>query len=183
MAISLSPVIVRRGARGHPADVTGCIFIGAECTSRLEWPRATRNLMIDYPKTEQEFEESFATERACAEYLARLKWPEGFRCPRCGNSRGWPKGTEMVRCSACDYHASITAGTIFHRTRKSLRLWFRAMWCLCNLEMALVLSHCTGFSVWEVTRLRGRGCRNSGVRWYVWTRPLWEDVSRLAKST
>ena len=28
-----------------------------------------------------EFEEQFATETTCLEYLARLRWPDGFVCP------------------------------------------------------------------------------------------------------
>ncbi|MGN7612240.1 transposase, partial [Magnetococcales bacterium HHB-1] len=39
---------------------------------------------IDYPRTMLEFEERFADEKACWEYLLRLKWPDGFVCPQCG---------------------------------------------------------------------------------------------------
>ena len=41
----------------------------------------------DYPASLLEFEKWFATEEACREYLVRLRWPEGFRCPRCGSDR------------------------------------------------------------------------------------------------
>ena len=43
--------------------------------------------MEDYPKTIEEFEARFSSEEACREYLIQLRWPEGFRCPRCQHSK------------------------------------------------------------------------------------------------
>ncbi|MCY4597502.1 MAG: transposase, partial [Bryobacterales bacterium] len=37
----------------------------------------------DYPKTQVEFEQRFATEEACRGYIAQLRWPDRFVCPRC----------------------------------------------------------------------------------------------------
>ena len=42
--------------------------------------------MADYPKTAVEFRDWFATEAACREYLVRLRWPDGVRCPDCAAS-------------------------------------------------------------------------------------------------
>ncbi len=83
---------------------------------------------IDYPRTLQEFEEWFSTEKACIHYLWRLRWPEGFICPVCHGRKGWQMRTGLIRCKACQYKASVIAGTIFQGTRKPLRLWFQAMW-------------------------------------------------------
>lgn len=33
-----------------------------------------------------------------------------------------------MRCAACDYQVSVTAGTIFQDSRLPLKLWFRAAW-------------------------------------------------------
>jgi hypothetical protein len=41
--------------------------------------------MEECPKTLLELETRFSTEDACLEYLAQLRWPDGFRCPRCGH--------------------------------------------------------------------------------------------------
>ena len=82
----------------------------------------------DYPRNILELEERFATEEACREYLARLRWPDGFVCPRCGANTGWPASRGRVICGGCRYQASVTAGTIFQDTRKPLRLWFRMVW-------------------------------------------------------
>ena len=82
----------------------------------------------DYPRTLLEFEDRFSTEEACRDYLFRVRWPEGFACPRCGAKKGWPGSRGRVICGACRYQASVTSGTILADTRKPLRLWFRAMW-------------------------------------------------------
>ena len=84
--------------------------------------------MEDYPGSLAEFEERFATEAACLEYLARLRWPDGFVCPQCGANKSWRTNRGLWSCQQCGVQTSVTAGTIFHRTRKPLRLWFRTMW-------------------------------------------------------
>jgi len=38
--------------------------------------------MEDYPRDLQEFDARFGSEEACRDYLAKLRWPEGFVCPR-----------------------------------------------------------------------------------------------------
>lgn len=73
-------------------------------------------------------EEQFASEAACREYLFRLRWPKGFRCPRCGHDVGWSRSNGLYECAKCAYQASVTAGTVFQDTKKPLRLWFRAIW-------------------------------------------------------
>lgn len=82
----------------------------------------------DYPRTLLEFEDRFATEDACEAYLVLLRWPQGFVCPRCGGLKSWRTTRARIQCPACNLQISITAGTIFHKTRKPLRLWFRTMW-------------------------------------------------------
>ena len=83
---------------------------------------------IDYPQTLQEFDEWFSTEKACIDYLKRLRWPEGFICPICRGHKGWHMGTGLIRCAACQRKISVIAGTIFQGTRKPLKLWFQTMW-------------------------------------------------------
>lgn len=84
--------------------------------------------MEDYPRTLMEFKERFATEDACLQYLAALRWPGGFRCPKCGHDDAWQTKRRLYQCRKCRRQTSITAGTIFHDSRKPLRLWFEAMW-------------------------------------------------------
>lgn len=84
---------------------------------------------IDYPSTFQDFDEWFATEQACQEFLSRLRWPDGFRCPLCeASGKPWSTGCGLLHCRYCQGQTSVTAGTIFEGTRKPLRTWFLAMW-------------------------------------------------------
>ena len=81
----------------------------------------------DFPKTLAEFQVRFATENACRRYLMESRWPNGYRCPRCGHAEAYPvAGRELLQCSACRYQVSVTAGTVMHRTRVPLRDWFWA---------------------------------------------------------
>ena len=84
--------------------------------------------MEEYPRTVAELECSFGTEAACREYLHRLRFPEGFRCPRCQGRTAWTTQRNLLVCAACQYQLSLTAGTIFQDTRKPLTMWFRAIW-------------------------------------------------------
>lgn len=83
-----------------------------------------------YPKTLSEFEDRFSTEQACRDYLYELRWPSGFRCPRCDHDKAWPVSNVLYECAKCKYHLSVIAGTVFQDTHKSLTLWFRAIWWL-----------------------------------------------------
>ena len=72
--------------------------------------------MEDYPQTVIEFEERFSTEAACREYLRKLRWPNGFECPRCGYDKPWVTDRNLYICSRCGMHVSVLAGTIFQDT-------------------------------------------------------------------
>ncbi|MCH6580855.1 MAG: transposase, partial [Nitrospinae bacterium] len=51
-----------------------------------------------------------------------MRWPKGFRCPKCtGSNHSFLKTRQLYQCSNCRYQASITAQTIFHSTKLSLR--------------------------------------------------------------
>jgi len=113
--------------------------------------------MDGYPKTLAELEGEFSTEEACRGYLVGLRWPEGYRCPRCQGTKAWEDGAGLFRCVTCDYKTSVTAGTIFERTRKPLVTWFRAIW--------LVTSQKNGASAKGVQRVLGLGSYETAWTW------------------
>jgi len=84
--------------------------------------------MKEYPMTFDEFIKRFLTEEQCRDYLYRLRWPDGFVCPKCGNDSAWKIGDILYECPKCGRQTSVTAGTIFQDTRKPLRNWFTAIW-------------------------------------------------------
>jgi len=84
--------------------------------------------MEDYPRSLRDFEARFSTDAACRQYLAALRWPEGFACPACGAQESWSTARGLWMCRACGRQASVTAGTIFQDARTPLTWWFRAIW-------------------------------------------------------
>ena len=108
-------------------------------------------------RTLAEFEQRFATEGACRAYLARLRWPTGFCCPQCTTSGSWTTTRSLLMCRQCGYQASVTAGTIFHRTRLPLQDWFRAMWWMTNQKHRL--------SALGLQRLLGLGSYRTAWLW------------------
>jgi len=106
----------------------------------------------DYPATLLEFEDRFATEAACREYLEKLRWPSGFQCPSCAERRGWRTRRGQWFCAKCKRQISATAGTIFEGTRKPLRLWFRVVWYMTSQKTgvsALGLQQALGLRRYE----------------------------------
>lgn len=109
-------------------------------------------MVEEYPRNWAELETNFATEEACRTYLARLRWPDGFRCPRCGDGRSWPVRGALLECAACGCQTSVTAGTIFQGTRTPLPVWCRAMWRVTtqkNGASALGLQRVLGLKSYE----------------------------------
>ena len=74
-----------------------------------------------YPHNVAEFNGMFPDEEACASYLAACRWPDGFRCPRCGHDQAFALPRRRLwQCKACHYQVSVTAGTVMHRTKTPL---------------------------------------------------------------
>jgi transposase-like protein/predicted RNA-binding Zn-ribbon protein involved in translation (DUF1610 family) len=75
-----------------------------------------------------EFQAWFRTDADCLDYLEWLRWPAGFVCPICGENVAWRLADARFKCSGCGGRTSVTAGTIFDRTRTPLTVWFTACW-------------------------------------------------------
>lgn len=117
-----------------------------------------RSVVADeYPRTLLEFERRFASDEDCLDYLKRLRWPDGFVCPHCGATQAWSNTRGRLVCSSCRQQTSVTSGTIFHRTRLPLRLWFRAIWH--------VTSQKNGVSAMGLKRVLGLGSYETAWTW------------------
>ena len=90
----------------------------------MAYPRAGKH----YPGSVGEFQAWFRTDADCLDYLEWLRWPDGFVCPSCGHQGGWRLGDGRFMCPACSTRSSVTAGTIFDRTRTPLTIWYTACW-------------------------------------------------------
>jgi len=82
----------------------------------------------DFPCNQFEFEKRFNTEQTCRDYLASMKWPDGFLCRNCGHKKYWISAKGLYICTRCESPNSLTAGTVMHGTKKPLTFWFKAMW-------------------------------------------------------
>ena len=80
-----------------------------------------------------EFQRKFQNEQACRDYLFQLRWGNGFACPRCrGNKFYFIEKRMLYECSSCGHQTSLTAGTIMHKTRTPLRIWFWALFLVAH---------------------------------------------------
>ena len=101
-----------------------------------------------FPKTIFEFNQWFPDEESCMKFLIQSRWPDGFVCPRCGFTEHFWKGARgLLQCKQCGYQASPTSGTVMHRSRQPLRLWFQAAY--------LVTTHTPGMSALQFQRQIG----------------------------
>ena len=76
-----------------------------------------------------DFRKRFNNEDACREYLYKLRWPERFVCPQCGGVDCYHiKGRNKYQCVQCRHQASVTSGTVMHKSKLSLQTWFWAIY-------------------------------------------------------
>lgn len=110
-----------------------------------------------YPKTFEEFLDWFQCEADCEGYLEWIRWPDGFRCPRCGGRKVWRTGRGLLHCGVCERQTSVTVGTVFEGTRKPLLLWFHVMW--------LMMAQKTGLSARSLCDTYGFGSYQTAWGW------------------
>jgi transposase-like protein len=107
----------------------------------------------DYPGNWNEFLDWFGSEEACLAYLERLRWPQGFVCPNCGVAAPpYRSSRTRLMCRSCARQSTVTAGTIFDKTRTPLRVWLAAAWYLTNQKQgvsALGLQRVLGLGSYE----------------------------------
>ena len=80
-----------------------------------------------------EFQRRFGSKASCAQWLSAARWPDGFACPACGHRQSVFIATRLLhQCSACRRQTSLTAGTLFHKSRVPLDKWFWAIYRLAQ---------------------------------------------------
>jgi transposase-like protein len=111
--------------------------------------------------TVAQFEAAFPDEDACRAYLIARRWPNGVKCPRCGNAKVYALASGYHwQCEACavnGYRFSHIAGTIFENTNKPLRQWFQVAHKMLTSEK--------GISALQLMREMGFGSYKTA--WYM----------------
>lgn len=117
------------------------------------------------PATLFEFQERFSTDEACEEYLFAWRWPEGFKCPRCGGEDAVQlRFRRQMQCRGCKYQASVTAGTALHKSKVGMRKWFWAIFLVARHKKsisALQLQHDLGIGSYRTAWLMLQKIRSS----------------------
>ena len=91
-------------------------------------------------ETLADFDSEFGTEEQCLHFLTNLRWPNGYRCPRCRHDEAWLLNEKKYKCKYCKYQTTVTAGTVFQDTHLPLTCWFRAVWYISsNAEKATAI--------------------------------------------
>ena len=99
-----------------------------------------------------EFVGQYGSQRQCEQALQAARWPDGFRCPKCSDTRYSffeRGGRGHWQCCRCRTQTTITAGTIFDSSKVPLTSWFLAMHLLTqskNNVSALELKRHLGVS-------------------------------------
>jgi len=116
------------------------------------------DLWRDFPKTATEFEKRFATEEDCRAYLIQARWGDEPACARCDSKRVWTirEGTTF-ECADCGHQTSLTSGTVLEKTRKPLKMWFRAIFEISTRR--------TGISGKDLQRIMGFGSYETAWTW------------------
>ena len=111
--------------------------------------------MDRFPDSLIAFQRMFPHDDACAAWLASVRWPEGFECPRCGHDHGWAlRGkAHTFECARCHRQTSVTAGTILHGSKLALTVWFWAAY--------LMATHSNGIAALQLQNQLGIGSYRS----------------------
>jgi transcription elongation factor Elf1 len=78
-----------------------------------------------------EFFQHWGEEAQCEAAVEQARWPDGFRCPRCGETAPCVlrvKARKIFQCNRCHHQTSVIAGTLFEGTKLALTVWFLAMY-------------------------------------------------------
>ena len=116
------------------------------------------DLWRDFPKTATVFERRFATEADCRAYWIEARWGGKPACARCGSTYVWTiRDGTTFQCRDCRHQTSLTAGTVLEKTRKPLKMWFRAVFEISTRR--------TGISGMDLMRIMGFGSYKTAWTW------------------
>jgi transposase-like protein len=69
----------------------------------------------------------------CTDFVAKLRWPNGPVCPRCGCTEYSYLTTRRVwKCKGCKKQYTVKLGTIFEGSPLGLDKWLPAVWLIAN---------------------------------------------------
>jgi len=88
-----------------------------------------------FPGSLPEFQRLFPDDKACAAYLEKVRWRDGFVCSLCQTAEEPFRFTNrpgVLRCRKCRCDTSLMAGTVMERTHTPLNVWFWAAYLVAS---------------------------------------------------
>jgi len=115
-----------------------------------------------------EFQDKFPTEESCLDYLIKMRWPQGVKCPCCADSKlDYIRTRRAFECRGCRKQIYVTAGTIFHKSRVPLRKWFWAIFLMATSKKGvsmLYLQKQLGIKSYRTAWLMGHKIRQAMIQ-------------------
>lgn len=90
---------------------------------------------LGFPQSLPDFQRLFPDDAACAAYLEKLRWPDGFVCAKCGTFSApvrVAKRPGVLRCGNCRHDTGLTAGTVMELSHTPLSVWFWAAYLMTS---------------------------------------------------
>src|ERR1017187_7130472 len=104
----------------------------------------------DFPQTLVEAIRYFSAPQAAFDFMVKLRWPDGVKCPHCGSQDvRFISTRKLWECKCCDKKKqfSVRVGTILEDSALALEKWLAAIWMIANDK--------NGVSSYEVHRAIG----------------------------
>jgi transposase-like protein len=121
-----------------------------------------------------DFMKRFQTEQDCRYHFFKLRWPHGFRCPKCGHEEYYPlREGSLYECRKCRHQASLTAGTVTHKTHTGPREWFLVIYLFTHDKRgisALQVARMTGIShytAWQMLHKLRKAMGDRDAKYYL----------------
>ena len=89
----------------------------------------------------RDFQSLYGTDAQCERALFASRWPQGWRCARCGCAYSFMTrnctGRQLWECLICGYQSSSIVGTVFEHTKLPLSVWFLALYLMTQHKNAI----------------------------------------------
>ena len=101
---------------------------------------AMNRIQFQHGLSMPEFLKGYGTETQCEQALEAVRWPNGFRCPRCAHASHYvvrDGARKVFQCISCRHQASLITGTVFQGTKLPLTIWFLAIYLISQAKTGL----------------------------------------------
>jgi transcription elongation factor Elf1 len=90
---------------------------------------------LPFPQSLPDFQRLFPDDAACAAWLEKSRWPNGFVCPQCMQVAASVRISTrpgVLRCRNCRHEMGMLVGTVMERSHVPLSTWFWAAYLIAS---------------------------------------------------